>query len=77
MRSAFVVQNIKDMNQKIKTLTEQNPTDITSEEISGIINQNNLLRKSLNHQQQELNRYKNQALSNFVPIEIYNDEKRQ
>lgn len=70
-------QNIKAINQRIKTLTEQNPTDLTSEEINGIINQNKLLRESLNHQQQELNRYKNQALSNFVPIEIYNDEKRQ
>lgn len=70
-------QNIKSMNQKIKTLTEQNPTDLTREEINGIINQNKLLRESLDHQQQELNRYKTQALSDFVPIEIYNDEKRQ
>ena len=70
-------QNIKAMNQKIKTLTEQNPDDLSREEISGIINQNKLLRESLNHQQQELNRYKTQALSDFVPIEIYNDEKRQ
>ncbi len=66
-------QNIKAMNQKIKTLTEKNPADLTNEEISGIINQNKLLRENLNHQQQELNRYKNQALSDFVPIEIYND----
>ncbi len=71
------VQNIKSMNQKIKTLTEQNPDDLSREEVGEIINQNKLLRESLNHQQQELNRYKNQALSNFVPIEIYNDEKRQ
>ncbi len=70
-------QNIKSMNQKIKTLTEQNPDDLSREEVGEIINQNKLLRESLNHQQQELNRYKNQALSNFVPIEIYNDEKRQ
>lgn len=70
-------QNLKAMNQKIKTLAEQNPADLTSEEISGIINQNKLLRENLNHQQQEMNRYKNQALSDFVPIEIYNDEKRQ
>lgn len=70
-------QNLKAINQKIKTLTEQNPTDLTREEVSGIINQNKLLRENLNHQQQELNRYKNQALSDFVPIEIYNDEKRQ
>ncbi len=71
------VQNIKAMNRKIKTLTEQNPDDLPREEVGEIINQNKLLRESLNHQQQELNRYKNQALSNFVPIEIYNDEKRQ
>ncbi len=71
------VQNIKDMNRKIKTLTEQNSADLTREEVGEIINQNKLLRESLNHQQQELNRYKNQALSDFVPIEIYNDEKRQ
>ncbi len=70
-------QNLKAMNQKIKTLTEHNPADLTSEEVSGIINQNKLLRENINHQQQELNRYKNQALSNFVPIEIYNDEMRQ
>ena len=70
-------QNIKAMNQKIKTLTEQNPDDLTREEVGAIINQNKLLRENLNHQQQELNKYKTQALSDFVPIEIYNDEKRQ
>lgn len=70
-------QNIKVMNQKIKTLTEQNSDELTREEVGKIINQNKLLRESLNHQQQELNRYKTQALSDFVPIEIYNDEKRQ
>ncbi len=70
-------QNIKAMNQRIKTLTEQNSADLTCEEVGEIINQNKLLRESLNHQQQELNRYKTQALSDFVPIEIYNDEKRQ
>lgn len=42
-----------------------------------IINRNKQLRESLDHQQQELNKYKTQALSDFVPIEIYNDEKRQ
>lgn len=70
-------QNLKAMNLKIKTLTEQNPTDLTREEVGEIINQNKLLRESLDHQQRELNRYKTQALSDFVPIEIYNDEKRQ
>lgn len=70
-------QNIKIMNQRIKTLTAQNPDELTRGEVNEIINQNKLLRESLNQQQQELNRYKNQALSNFVPIEIYNDEKRQ
>lgn len=70
-------QNIKVMNQKIKTLTEQNPDDLSQEEIGEIINQNRLLRESLDHQQQELNKYKTQALSDFVPIEIYNDDKRQ
>ena len=70
-------QNLKAMNQKIKTLTEQNPADLTREEVGEIINQNKLLRESLNRQQQELNKYKTQALSDFVPIEIYNDEKRQ
>lgn len=70
-------QNLKAMNQKIKTLTEQNPADLTREEVGEIINQNKLLRESLNRQQQELIRYKTQALSDFVPIEIYNDEKRQ
>lgn len=70
-------QNIKVMNQKIKTLTEQNPDDLSQEEIGEIINQNRLLRESLDHQQQELNKYKMQALSDFVPIEIYNDDKRQ
>lgn len=70
-------QNLKALNQRIKTLTEQNPADLSCEEVSGIINQNKLLRENLNHQQQELNRYKRQALSDFVPIEIYNDEKRQ
>lgn len=70
-------QNLKAMNLKIKTLTGQNPTDLTREEVGEIINQNKLLRESLDHQQRELNRYKTQALSDFVPIEIYNDEKRQ
>lgn len=70
-------QNIKAMNQKIKTLTEQNPADLASEEVGEIINQNKLLRENLEHQQKELNRYKTQSLSDFVPIEIYNDEKRQ
>lgn len=70
-------QNIKAMNQKIKTLTEQNPTDLSREEVGAIINQNKLLRENLDHQQKELNRYKTQALSDFVPIKIYNDEKRQ
>lgn len=70
-------QNIKTMNHKIKTLTERNPNDLTREEVGEIINQNKLLRESLDHQQQELNKYKTQALSDFVPIEIYNDEKRQ
>lgn len=70
-------QNLKALNQKIKTLTEQNPADLTREEVGEIINQNKLLRESLAHQQQELSRYKTQALSGFVPIEIYNDEKRQ
>lgn len=70
-------QNIKAMNKKIKTLTEQNSDELTREEVGEIINQNKLLRESLDHQQQELNRYKNQALSDFVPVEVYNDERRQ
>lgn len=70
-------QNIKFMNQRIKTLTEQNSDELTREQVGEIINQNRMLRESLNQQQQELNKYKTQALSNFVPIEIYNDEKRQ
>lgn len=70
-------QNIKVMNQKIKTLTERNSDELTREEVGEIINQNKLLRESLDHQLQELNKYKTQALSDFVPIEIYNDDKRQ
>ena len=71
------LQNIKAMHQKIKTLTEQNPDDLSREEVGQIINQNKLLRENLDRQQQELDRYKTQALSDFVPVDIYSDEKRQ
>lgn len=68
---------IKDTNEHINVLKKKNPVDLNNVEVGEILNQNEYLRDVVNKQQNELSRLRAISAAKFVPIDIYNDEKRQ
>lgn len=74
-------KQIKDTLQKahahIATLKKKNPVDLNEIEVGEVLNQNEFLRDLLAKQQEELAELRLRSTAKFLPVEIYNDEKRQ
>lgn len=70
-------QIIGDKNAHINALKKANPVDLSSTDVGEILNQNDFLRDTVTRKNEEISQLKAMTKSQFVPIEIYNDEKRQ
>ena len=70
-------QIIGDKNAHINALKKENPVDLSSTDVGEILNQNDFLRDTVTRKNEEISQLKAMTKSQFVPIEIYNDEKRQ
>ena len=68
---------LQEINAHITALKKKNPVDLNETEFGEVLNQNEYLRDFVAQQQKELARLKAISAAKFVPIEIYNDEKRQ
>ena len=70
-------QLIDSKNAHINALKKENPVDLSSTDVGDILNQNDFLRDTVTKKNKEIAQLKAMTKSQFVPIEIYNDEKRQ
>lgn len=70
-------QIIDSKNAHINALKKENPVDLSSTDVGEILNQNDFLRDTVTRKNEEISQLKAMTKSQFVPIEIYNDEKRQ
>ena len=70
-------QIIDSKNAHINALKKENPVDLSSTDVGDILNQNDFLRDTVTKKNKEISQLKAMTKSPFVPIEIYNDEKRQ
>lgn len=70
-------QTIGNANAHINALKKANPVDLSSTDVDDILNQNDFLRDTVTKKNKEISQLKAMTKSQFVPIEIYNDEKRQ
>ena len=70
-------QIIGDKNAHINALKKENPVDLSSTDVGEILNQNDFLRETVTKQQKEISQLKARTTAQFLPIEIFNDEKRQ
>ena len=70
-------QIIDSKNAHINALKKENPVDLSSTDVGEILNQNDFLRDAVTRKNEEISQLKAMNKSQFVPIEIYNDEKRQ
>lgn len=68
---------IQDANDHITALKKKNPVELNAAEVGEILNQNEYLRDYISKQQKELSKYRAWSAAKFLPVEIYNDEKRQ
>ena len=70
-------QIIDSKNAHINALKKENPIDLSSTDVGDILNQNDFLRDTVTKKNKEISQLKAMTKSPFVPIEIFNDEKRQ
>ena len=70
-------QLIDSKNAHINALKKEKPVDLSSTDVGDILNQNDFLRDTVTMKNKEISQLKAMTKSPFVPIEIYNDEKRQ
>lgn len=70
-------QIIDSKNAHINALKKENSVDLSSTDVGDILNQNDFLRDAVTMKNKEIAQLKAMTKSQFVPIEIYNDEKRQ
>ena len=68
---------IKEANAHITVLKKKNAVDLSEGEVEEILNQNDYLREVIEKQNNELKRLRAISAAKFLPVEIYNDEKRQ
>lgn len=68
---------LKNAQSQIEVLSKKNAAELSEEEIGLIINKNENLNRIISKQNEELNILRNKAEAKFVPVEIFNDEKRQ
>lgn len=70
-------QIIDSKNAHINALKKENPVDLSSTDVGEILNQNDFLRDTVTKKDKEISQLRAMTKSQLVPIEIYNDEKRQ
>lgn len=70
-------QILGNTREHINALKKENPVDLSSTDVGDILNQNDFLRDTVTKKNKEIAQLKAMTKSQFVPIEIYNDEKRQ
>lgn len=68
---------IGDKNAHINALKKENPVDLSSTDVGDILNQNDFMRETITKQSKELAQLRARTTAQFMPIEIYNDERRQ
>ncbi|MDE7361932.1 MAG: plasmid recombination protein [Oscillospiraceae bacterium] len=68
---------IKEANAHITALKKKNAVNLSEGEVEEILNQNDYLREVIEKQNNELKRLHAISAAKFLPVEIYNDEKRQ
>lgn len=68
---------IGNANARVNALKAKAPVDLTSTDVGEILNQNDRLRNTVTELQGELTKFRSRASAQFLPVEIYNDEKRQ
>lgn len=64
-------------NARVNALRAQPPENLSNEDVGEIINQNDRLRTMVTETNGEMVKYRNRSQAQFLPVEIYNDEKRQ
>lgn len=70
-------QILGNTREHINALKKENPVDLSSTDVGEILNQNDLLRETITKQKKEISQLRSRNSAKFLPIEIYNDEKRQ
>ena len=70
-------QILGSTREHINALKKENPIDLSSTDVGKILNQNDLLRETITKQKKEISQLRSRNSAKFLPIEIYNDEKRQ
>ena len=70
-------QIIGDKNAHINALKKENPVDLSNTDVGDILNQNDFMRETITKQSKELAQLRARTTAQFMPIEIYNDERRQ
>ncbi len=68
---------IGNANARVNALKTKAPVDLTSADVGEILNQNDRMRNTVTELKGELTKFRSIATAQFLPIEIYNDEKRQ
>lgn len=61
----------------MNALKAKPPEDLSNEDVSEIINQNDRLRTMVTETNGEVIKCRNRSMAQFLPVDIYNDEKRQ
>ena len=64
-------------NARVNALKAKPPEDLSNEDVSEIINQNDRLRTMVTETNGEVIKCRNRSMAQFLPVDIYNDEKRQ
>ena len=70
-------QILGSTREHINALKKENPVDLSSTDVGEILNQNDMLRETVTKQKKEILQLRSRNSAKFLPIEIYNDEKRQ
>ena len=70
-------QILGSTREHINALKKENPVDLSSTDVGEILNQNDMLRETVTKQKKEISQLRSRNSAKFLPIEIYNDEKRQ
>lgn len=76
-RKKQAAQEIRSMNDHINALKKKSDDSYTSEEIFAIKNQNDYMRSEITKRDEKIAALSRQVNADFVPYEIYSDDKLQ
>ncbi len=71
------VDTIRKMNRQINELKKKNPSELSAEEFELLKNQNDFLRSEIIGYREQYAVLTKKASADFVPVEIYDDDKLQ